>query len=145
MKMIETYSAEETIVAGSTYASFLKTGDVLALFGELGTGKTRFIQGVCKGLGVREHVASPTFVIVNEYNTGRLKVYHFDFYRIKSLAEAREIGFEEYLDGNGVCLIEWADRVKDLLPPKRYDVQLKLGNDENTRLIEIEEIVGVPA
>ena len=142
---IEARSDEETINAGVSFSSRLKPGAVVACFGELGAGKTRFIKGICKGLGVHEHVASPTFTIVNEYNVGRLKIYHFDFYRMKSIDELREIGFDEYLEGGGIALIEWADRVEGILPPHRFDVHLQLGEDEHTRRIEIEEINGVTA
>jgi tRNA threonylcarbamoyladenosine biosynthesis protein TsaE len=140
MKIIETYSSEETAKLGEKFSSRLQSGDIVALFGELGAGKTSFVQGICKGLGIHEHVASPTFTIVNEYNSGKLIVYHFDFYRMKSTNELREIGFEEYLNGNGICLIEWADRIQEFLPAKRFDVKLELGVDYNTRRIEIEEI-----
>ena len=145
MKAMETHSDDETINAGVNFARQLHPGSVVACFGGLGTGKTRFIKGICKGLGVNEHVASPTFTIVNEYNVGGLHVCHFDFYRLKSLEELREIGFEEYIYSDGICLIEWADRVRELLSPNRYDVHLTLGNDEQTRHITIEEIVGIAA
>jgi tRNA threonylcarbamoyladenosine biosynthesis protein TsaE len=140
MENFETYSSEETTKLGEKFSSRLQSGDIVALCGELGAGKTSFVQGICKGLGIHEHVASPTFTIVNEYNSGKLIVYHFDFYRMKSTNELREIGFEEYLNGNGICLIEWADRIQEFLPAKRFDVKLELGVDYNTRRIEIEEI-----
>jgi tRNA threonylcarbamoyladenosine biosynthesis protein TsaE len=145
MKRTLTHSEEETTALGTSFAKSLRPGDVIALFGDLGSGKTRFVQGVCRGLGVKEHVASPTFTIVNEYLVGTQSIYHFDFYRITSLAELREIGFEEYLSGNGICLIEWADRVRDALPQRRYDVHMTLGSDDQSREIVIEDIVGVPA
>jgi len=141
----KTSSEEETIRHGTEFARQLKRGDVVALTGDLGTGKTRFIQGICKGLGVREHVASPTFTIVNEYDANDVPVYHFDFYRVNSLAEIRDIGFEEYIRGDGICLIEWAEKTKELLPEQRYDVCLSLGEDEHTRKITIEKIVEVEA
>ena len=142
---LETHSDEETISAGISFSSRLKPGSVVAFFGELGAGKTRFIKGICKGLGVHEHVASPTFTIVNEYNIGGLKIYHFDFYRMKSVDELREIGFDEYFEGNCIVLIEWADRVVNILPPHRYDIHLQLGKNEYSRRIDIEEIGGVTA
>lgn len=141
--MSETYlshSEKETIGAGARFAKLLKPGDVVALEGDLGSGKTRFIKGICIGLGVAEHVASPTFTILNEYRGSVLKIYHFDFYRLGSTAELREIGFEEYLDGDGVCVIEWADRVHDKLPDERYDVHMSFGNSPDTRQIVIENL-----
>src|SRR5437879_5903187 len=134
------HAVEDTVRLGSEFARKLGPGSVVALFGDLGSGKTHFIKGVSKGLGVNEHVGSPTFTIVNEYAAGNLTVCHFDFYRLKSLSELREIGFDEYINGDSVSLIEWADRVKNLLPPHRFDVFLKLGQDENSREIKIEEV-----
>ncbi len=134
---LQTHSEEETITAGMRFAGRLSAGDIVALIGELGSGKTRFIKGICRGLGVKDHVASPTFTIVNEYRGSHLPVYHFDFYRMKSPLELREIGFDEYLAGNGVCLIEWADRVFDMLPEKRYEIHFALGANEQSREISI--------
>jgi len=140
-----TYSEDETILAGIKFAKRLTSGSVVALFGDLGTGKTRFIKGICNGLGVQEHVASPTFTIVNEYTYNTVKIFHFDFYRIKSVIEIKEIGFNEYIYNDGVCVIEWADRVQELLPLNRFDVHLSLGENEFTREISIEDIIEVPA
>ncbi len=144
-RSIETHSDEETIQAGEKFSRELRPGTVVACYGELGSGKTRFIKGICRGFGVEEHVASPTFTIVNEYAAKGFRIFHFDFYRMKSTGELREIGFEEYLDSDGITLIEWADRVKEFLPANRYDVFLSLGGDEQTRRIEIEELSGVTA
>jgi len=142
---IQTNSEAETVALGEELARRLSPGSVVAFFGDLGTGKTHFIKGVCKGLGVVEHVASPTFTILNEYRGRMLNVYHFDFYRIESPLEAREIGLQEYLRGDGVCLIEWADRIRELLPPERIDVHLQLGSQPDARTMTIEEIAGVTA
>ena len=131
--------------AGVSFSSRLKPGSVVACYGDLGAGKTRFIKGICKGMGVDEHVASPTFTIVNEYNVRGMSIYHFDFYRIKSIDELREIGFDDYMNGNSIVLIEWADRVQEILPQKRFDVRLQLGNDEQSRRIDIEELTAVTA
>lgn len=138
-RTVETHSEDETIQQGVEFSRRLKRGDVVALSGDLGSGKTRFAKGICLGLGVREHVASPTFTIVNEYTVNDLNIYHFDFYRVKSLAEILDIGFEEYLSGNGICLIEWGEKAQSLLPSGRYDVLLTPGRDEQTRVITIEE------
>ncbi len=135
-----TRSEDETIATGLQFGKILTHGSVVALFGELGTGKTRFIKGICMGLGVSEHVSSPTFTIVNEYHGERCKIFHFDFYRMNSITELKEIGFDEYIYDDGVCVIEWADRVKEFLPPDRFDVYLKLGVNENEREISIKII-----
>jgi tRNA threonylcarbamoyladenosine biosynthesis protein TsaE len=117
----------------------------VAVTGSLGTGKTRFIQGICSGLGVREHVASPTFTIVNEYRTPSLEVFHFDLYRVNSAQEIVDLGFEEYCSGEGVCLIEWAEKAGGLLPARRWDVALGFGEDRDEREISIEQHPGVAA
>ncbi len=145
MTKVITHSEEETVAAGMELARRLLRGHVVACFGNLGTGKTCLVKGICKGLGVRERVMSPTFTILREYAGDGLTVYHWDFYRVTSEPELRELGFEESLDGDGICLIEWADRVQSLLPPRRFDVDPKLGNTENSREIMIEETVGVAA
>ncbi len=139
-----TRSVEETIALGEEFSGKLSTGNVVALFGDLGTGKTHFIKGVCRGLGVHEHVASPTFTIVNEYDAGSVKICHVDCYRIQSEKELRNIGFEDYLFGSYICLIEWADRIEKLLPPVRFDVRFQLGTEENMREIIIEHHQEIP-
>ncbi len=139
MNEIISLSEGETVAAGEKFSRKLRAGDVVALFGDLGSGKTRFVKGVCRGLGIKEHVTSPTFVVVNEHLDGRIPLFHFDFYRLKSTDELREIGFEEYLYGNGVCILEWAEMIDTELPEKRYNVFLQLGGEENERLIRIED------
>jgi tRNA threonylcarbamoyladenosine biosynthesis protein TsaE len=136
-----TNGEQETIDLGARFAKTkLKLGDVVALIGELGSGKTRFIKGICSGLGVREHVSSPSFTIVNEYASDIGKIFHFDFYRIASPSELSEIGFDDYIYADGICLIEWADRVKDLLPSNRYDVLFTLGDSDTVREIVINNV-----
>ena len=120
---IVTNSSDETLAFASRMATYLKNGDVIALFGELGSGKTCFTQGVCKGLGVSEPVTSPTFTLINEYSNSRM-IYHFDFYRIGSEDEIYGLGYEEYFYGDGICLIEWADRVRNFLPANRIEIYL---------------------
>jgi tRNA threonylcarbamoyladenosine biosynthesis protein TsaE len=144
-RTFETHSEEETIQQGGAFSRGLKRGDVVALIGDLGSGKTRFTKGICRELGVSEHVASPTFTIINEYAVNDLHVYHFDFYRVKSIAEILDLGFEEYINGDGICLIEWADKAQSLLPSDRYDVHFQLGATEHTRKITVEELRGVSA
>jgi tRNA threonylcarbamoyladenosine biosynthesis protein TsaE len=141
-EMFTTHTEADTIALGEDIASRLQRNGVVALVGDLGAGKTRFAKGICRGLGVTEHVASPTFTIVNEYAGRDLSVFHFDFYRLRSAAELHEIGFEEYLDRGGICIIEWADRVPEVLPATRIDVHLDYGEDENDRTILLETING---
>jgi len=131
-----TRSEDETIELGKRFSTILEPGDVVALFGDLGSGKTKFVQGVCIGLGVSETVNSPTFIIMNKYK-GRLTVYHFDFYRVKSVDEVIEIGFRDFIFNDAVSLIEWADVVYELLPSKRYDVYLRFIDGEDEREIEV--------
>jgi tRNA threonylcarbamoyladenosine biosynthesis protein TsaE len=133
-----TRSEDETIELGKRFSTILGPGDVVALFGDLGSGKTKFVQGVCIGLGVSETVNSPTFIIMNKYK-GRLTVYHFDFYRVKSVDEVIEIGFRDFIFNDAVSLIEWADVVYELLPSKRYDVYLRFIDGEDEREIEIRK------
>lgn len=142
--MIEkkTNSAEETKELGRNLSSRLKPGSVVALIGPLGSGKTVLVQGICSGLEVKEAVTSPSFVIINEY-PGRLGrspiwVYHFDLYRLENLEEFAKLGYEEYFYGKGITLIEWAEKVKDFLPRKRLEINLKILS-ENERRILVKE------
>ncbi len=117
-------SPEETQKLGSDFAATLMPGSIIAFKGDLGAGKTTCIKGVCAGLGVTQHVTSPTFTLINEY-AGRVPVFHFDFYRIHSEYEVVDLGLSEYFEGDGVCLIEWPDVIESLLPAKRYEMHLK--------------------
>lgn len=112
----ESFSTEETYNIGLELASESKPGEVYCLYGDLGTGKTVFSQGFGAGLGIKEPISSPTFTILKEYHDGRLPFYHFDVYRIGSDDEMDEIGYYDIIDGEGVCLIEWAELIKDILP-----------------------------
>ncbi|CUT00710.1 tRNA (adenosine(37)-N6)-threonylcarbamoyltransferase complex ATPase subunit type 1 TsaE [Candidatus Chrysopegis kryptomonas] len=132
-------SEDETIQIAIKFSELLKPGDVVALYGELGSGKTRFVQGVCKGLGVSETVNSPTFIIMNKYE-GRLTVYHFDFYRVNSIDEIIDLGFREFVYNDAVSLIEWAEVAYEILPEKRYEVYLRFTDEENKREIEIVKL-----
>ena len=107
-----------------------KQGDVFTLEGNLGVGKTVFTKGLAKGLGVKEDVSSPTFTIVQEYEDGRLPFYHFDVYRIGDIEEMDEIGYEDYIYGDGVCLIEWANLIEEILPKKRTEVRIEKDLDK---------------
>lgn len=112
----ETYNEEKTKKIGYELGRNAQAGDIYCLKGELGTGKTVFTKGFAEGLGITEHITSPTFTIVNEYKEGRLPLYHFDVYRIGDCDEMYDIGYEEYIDGDGVCLIEWAELIEDIIP-----------------------------
>lgn len=134
---IITASAEETQSFASRLAKELKPGDVLCLRGGLGAGKTAFTQGLARGLGVSEYVTSPTFTIVNVYESGSMPLYHFDVYRIADSDEMYEIGYDEYIYGEGVSVIEWPQLIEDILPEERYDVIIEKLDDENGRKIKI--------
>ncbi len=108
-------SADETRQIAAEITKKLKSGSVICMYGDLGAGKTAFVQGMAQALGINEPVTSPTFTIVNEYY-GTLPLYHFDVYRIVSSDEMYEIGFDEYINGNGICVIEWAELIEDILP-----------------------------
>jgi len=114
-----------------------REGDVIALNGELGSGKTFFVKSFCENLGIK-NVSSPSFAIVNEYN-GQKKIYHFDFYRIKKITELYDLGFEDYLKENAIIFIEWANLWKEILPEHYYEMNFKFV-DENSRLISIRKI-----
>lgn len=109
-------SPEGTTAAGAACARGSNKGDVIALTGDLGAGKTQFVKGFVAELRSNDQVTSPTFTLIHEYSGGRLPVYHFDFYRLESADEVARLGFDEYLFGDGVCIIEWADRFPELLP-----------------------------
>ena len=126
-------SPEETAAAGEQLAARLGPGDVVALTGELGAGKTCFVQGLARGLGVAGGVTSPTFVLVNEYR-GRLPVHHVDVYRTQSLTELLDLGLEDLIGGDGVTVIEWADRCEPLLPPRTVRVHIDGVGDEARRI-----------
>lgn len=128
------HSESQTRRLGSRLAALLAPGDVIALIGDLGSGKTRWVQGVCEGLGVAEPVISPTFTLVNEYR-GRWPVYHIDLYRLADAKETLTFGLEDYLYGDGITLIEWADRILDILPEGYLAVELYYFDDTKRRII----------
>ena len=115
--MTISHNPAETIAFARTLAATLRRGAVLALSGDLGAGKTHFVKGLAAGLGTTASVTSPTFTLLHEYPGGRLPLYHFDFYRLDDADEALRIGLDEYLDGDGACVIEWAEKFPALLPP----------------------------
>lgn len=116
---------EKTREIARRLGGMLGPGDVICLYGELGAGKTCFVQGLARGMGIATRVNSPTFTIVKEY-PGETPLYHFDVYRLASADELFDVGFDEYLAGDGVCVIEWADRIAPALPGERLDVELRV-------------------
>ena len=123
--IIETHDPEETFEVGRTIGMNAKPGQIYTLTGDLGVGKTVFTQGVAAGLGITEPVNSPTFTIIQEYEDGRLPFYHFDVYRIGDLEEMEEIGYDDYFFGQGICLIEWANLIEEILPENLIKVTIE--------------------
>ena len=130
-------NTDDTELLGKRIAEGLRPGAVLALTGPLGAGKTTLAQAIARGRCVTERMASPTFTIVQEYQSGRLPLFHFDVYRVSDPDELFEIGFEEYLHAGGVCLIEWADLIEDVMPPETVWVRLEYGDNEDERVCNI--------
>ncbi len=139
--MYKSNSLKETENIAKSFSKMLSAGDVLCLNGDLGVGKTAFVQGLAKGLGIEDYISSPTFTILNCYD-GILPLYHFDVYRVGSSDEMYEIGYEEYVFGNGVAVIEWPELIEDILPENRYDIFIKkdLSKHEDYREITIDKI-----
>jgi tRNA threonylcarbamoyladenosine biosynthesis protein TsaE len=133
---VSTHSAEETRILGASLAPTLLPGDIVSLSGDLGAGKTVFVQGVAAALGVERRVTSPTFTIVHEYD-GRYPIIHLDIYRLDSYQEVLDLGFEEFLDPSSVVLIEWGDAIGPLLPRRFLDIEIRQSeeNDESTRSV----------
>ncbi len=129
-KIYETYSAEETHALGKKIGECANPGEVYTLMGELGVGKTVFTQGIAAGLGITEPVCSPTFTIVQIYEEGRMPFYHFDVYRIGDMEEMDEIGYEDYFYGDGLCMIEWANLIEEILPKQRHEVIIEKDLDK---------------
>ncbi|MCC8141516.1 MAG: tRNA (adenosine(37)-N6)-threonylcarbamoyltransferase complex ATPase subunit type 1 TsaE [Lachnospiraceae bacterium] len=138
----ETFSAKETFALGEKLGQAAKVGDVYTLVGDLGAGKTVFTQGFARGLGVTEPVNSPTFTILQVYDTGRLPLFHFDVYRIEDADEMDEIGWEDCVYGDGVSIIEWADRIREILPESCREI--RIGKDPekgfNYRRITVDDV-----
>lgn len=141
-EMIENFSPQDTYELGKRIGETAEAGSVITLIGDLGVGKTVFTQGLAAGLGITEPVNSPTFTIVQIYEGGRLPFYHFDVYRIGDVSEMDEIGYEDCFYGEGVCLIEWADLISEILPEKytRVTISKDLEKGFDYRKILLEEI-----
>ena len=142
MRIIETYSAEETFQIGKEIGQNAIAGSVYTLIGDLGVGKTVFTQGVAEGLGIFEPISSPTFTILQVYEEGRIPFYHFDVYRIGDVEEMEEIGYEDCFYGEGICFIEWANLIEEILPKTYTQVTIEkdLEKGFDYRKITIEEI-----
>lgn len=139
--VIETWSPEETFALGEKLGREARAGEVYTLNGDLGVGKTVFTQGIAKGLGIDEPVNSPTFTIVQVYEEGRLPFYHFDVYRIGDVEEMEEIGYQDYFYGDGLCIIEWAQLIEEIIPEnaKHITIEKDLTKGFDFRRIKIEE------
>ena len=145
MAVIDSFCAKDTYELGEKIGPMAKPGMVISLTGDLGVGKTVFTQGLAKGLGIEEPVNSPTFTIVQVYEEGRLPLYHFDVYRIGDIEEMDEIGYEDYFYGEGVCLIEWADLIREILPEQmcRVTIEKDLEKGFDYRKITLEGFKGI--
>ncbi len=137
MKKILSQSADDTFAFGARLAKLLQPGDIVCFFGDLGSGKTTMIKGIADGLKIKpKDVHSPTFTLMNFYDHGRIPLYHFDMYRISEPEQLFDIGYEEFLYGNGISAIEWSEKLGRLLPRDRLDIHLQ-HKDENQRVISI--------
>jgi len=142
-KIINIRSLEEIGIAAQEFVEFISSSplqsNIFAFYGQMGAGKTTFIKALCKTLGVSDDVNSPTFTIVNEYKSAKgFPIYHFDFYRINKIAEAYDIGIDEYFSADGLCLIEWPEKIKEILPDECFKVFI-YADEKGNRTIEIED------
>lgn len=135
----ESFEEKDTFEFGKKFGTQVKSGDICLLHGDLGVGKTVFTKGFAQGLGITEPISSPTFTLIQEYGEGRLPLYHFDVYRIGDVEEMYDLGFEDYFYGEGVCLIEWADLVREILPEDciRITIEKDLSKGFDYRRISI--------
>ena len=141
MTVYESFSEEMTFEIGKKLGEKVDKGEIICLEGDLGVGKTVFTKGFAEGLNIEENIDSPTFTIVQEYKEGRIPLYHFDVYRIGDISEMDEIGYEDYFFGEGVCLIEWASRIKELIPESaiRIIIEKDLSKGFEYRRVVVEE------
>ena len=137
-KLLHIASEKETERIGEAIGQAAEAGTVVALIGDLGTGKTTLTKSIARGLGVTETVTSPTFNIIREYKSGRIPLYHFDVYRIGDPDEMFELGYEEYFYGDGICVVEWADIIEELLPEDAVIIRIERGASEEEREYRIE-------
>ena len=139
MVQYKSYSDSETQAIAAEFAGTLTPGTVVCLFGEMGVGKTVFTNGLCRALGACDYATSPTFTVVNEYDGSDFPVYHFDMYRIEDEDELLELGFDDYLNAGGICIIEWPENIPNSLPRKFIKVEIERGEEFSHRLITISE------
>ena len=139
-EIFRTESPEETQLLGEQLGKTLKQGDVIALIGDLGTGKTCLTQGIARGVGTAqdEVVSSPSYILINEYN-GEVPIYHIDLYRLENSEEIAELGLSEYMEGDGICIIEWAERMADALPDTCIRVHITLADANTSQGAEVSE------
>lgn len=140
IKKIIIKDENDTRAFGFELAKKLEKGSIVALIGDLGTGKTTLTKSIAEGLGITEMITSPTFTIVQEYPEGRLPLYHFDVYRINDVEEMYELGYEEYFFGQGVCVIEWADLIMDIIPADSIIIHIEYGATEDERIYNVENL-----
>lgn len=133
MRCIEALSEKDTEEIGKKLGKLVRSGDVLCLVGDLGTGKTTFTKALAKGLEIEDDVTSPTFTIVQEYE-GRIPLYHFDVYRIEDVSEMEDLPYEEYFYGDGVCVIEWAEMIQEILPKDYMKIQIQYLKDQRRKI-----------
>ena len=134
MSIFNSRSTDETIAFGKDFAAELSPGDIVALTGSIGAGKTYFIKGIALGLDYEIDVTSPTYNIIHEYHTPEIILYHFDFYRLENANELRNIGFYDYLFGDGICLLEWSDKILEYLPENIWQVHLLFLNETERQI-----------
>lgn len=134
---VETHSPEQTQALGEKLAQLLRPGDVIAYYADLGAGKTALTRGIARGLGITDHVTSPTYTIVNEYHSGRLPLFHFDMYRLRDADDLFDIGWEDYLERGGVCAVEWSENVRSALESPIWVKLEKDAQDDSLRHIHI--------
>ena len=135
MLTVNSYSAAETRLLGERIAGRLKPGDVLLLYGELGAGKSELTRGIAKGLGVKETLTSPSFTILNVYESGRCPLYHFDWYRLKNADELFELGLDEYLGSDGIAVVEWAEKCPEAIPEGAMEISLETTGEEQRKIV----------
>ena len=134
MVRIRLRGLKDTKEFGERLGSLLRGGDVISLIGDLGAGKTTLTKSIGKGLGVEDYITSPTFTLINEYK-GRVWVYHFDVYRLEDPEDLLDLGYEDYFYSKGVTIIEWADKIKDILPENRVDIKIEKGKELDDRIV----------
>ena len=140
MTTTRTSAPEETVSLGKAFGQTLHGGDVVAISGTLGAGKTCFVKGICEAQGVRTHVGSPTFTLINEYPGAEVTVVHIDLYRLTARRELNDLGILEYFTGDRICLIEWPELVATILPEEHYSVEIRHGEKETERVVSIGRV-----